>query len=60
MIALLETSLLLVGMFEPNNNKSESKNMFTAGLTFPDLALQVYQVCSGSCDGMPTNTVAHD
>jgi hypothetical protein len=40
----VNTSLIL-GMFEPmSTNKSETKNTFTAGLTFPELTLQVYQV----------------
>ncbi len=35
----------ILGMFEPmSTNKSETKNTFTAGLTFPELTLQVYQV----------------
>jgi hypothetical protein len=36
-------------MFEPmSTNKSETKNTFTAGLTFPELTLQVYQVTYAS------------
>lgn len=36
------------GMFEPNtSNKTETKTTYTAGLTFPELNLQVYQVNRG-------------
>ncbi len=43
--AYTSTDPIILGMFEPmSTNKSETKNTFTAGLTFPELTLQVYQV----------------